>query len=179
MLRRKNETWAKLAEMCRARYPGRSEEDVRADALELARLQMQQGDDADGTYNAAFEYGAALGASGSSPARNYEQVLDARRAVTQMADARERAVELKTAEWAADPEAAANASAARKARYAERLAERRAERARLDAAKEATRQAALEDVARKAATAAVRQLREEGMQFAHAQDVQDEESRVA
>ena len=34
--------------------PGRSEEDVRADALELARLQMQQGDDADGTYNAAF-----------------------------------------------------------------------------------------------------------------------------
>ena len=64
-------------------------------------------------------------------------------------------------------------------RAAERLAERRAERARLDAAKEATRQAALEDVARKAATAAVRQLREEGMQFAHTQDVQDEESRVA
>ena len=60
MPRRKNETWAKLTEMCRARYPGRSEEDVRVDALELARLQMQQGDDADGTFNAAFEYGAAL-----------------------------------------------------------------------------------------------------------------------
>ena len=82
MPRRKNETWAKLTEMCRARYPGRSEEDVQVEALELARLQMQQGDDADGTFNAAFEYGAALGAGGSSPARNYEQVLDARRAVT-------------------------------------------------------------------------------------------------
>lgn len=178
MPRRKNETWAKLTEMCRARYPGRSEEDVRADALELARRQMQQGDDADGTYNAAFEYGAALGASGSNPARNYEQVLDARRAVIQMADARERAAEQKAAEWAADPEAAANVHLARNARLAERLAERRAERARLDAAKEARLQAAAEDAARRAASAAVRQLREEGIQFAHAQDVQDEESRV-
>ena len=41
MPRRKTETWAKLTEMCRARYTGQSEEDVRVEALELARLQME------------------------------------------------------------------------------------------------------------------------------------------
>ena len=37
----------------------------------------------------------------------------------------------------------------------------------------------MRDAAREAAAEAVRQLREEELQLAHAQDIQDEESRVA